>query len=155
MSVATSKTPVAVTPQDGSQSNAVTGVAKTSSETPSAGGGVVLDHVNDAALATAYQEDLERPMTPEPQEKGPSSQDPNTPPVEESLDSRLERLGRQRPEVFPSIWAEIGFVFSISMSQVLSVRTSPFKYYAPKGLTMGRNTLYRDSQSSFQPWPQS
>ena len=42
-------------------------------------------------------------------------------PIEESAESRIERLGRQRPEVFSSVWSEIGFVFSISMSQVLSV----------------------------------
>ncbi|KHJ31090.1 putative mfs multidrug transporter [Erysiphe necator] len=39
---------------------------------------------------------------------------------EESLKSRLKRLGSQRPEVFSSIWAEIGFIFSISMSQILT-----------------------------------
>jgi hypothetical protein len=47
-------------------------------------------------------------------------------PVEESAEARLARLGRQRPEAFDSIWSEIGFVFAISMSQVLSVRTSIF-----------------------------
>lgn len=41
--------------------------------------------------------------------------------TEESAQARLERLGRQRPEAFDSLWAEIGFVFSISMSQVLTV----------------------------------
>ncbi|POS86780.1 hypothetical protein EPUL_001371 [Erysiphe pulchra] len=39
---------------------------------------------------------------------------------EESLQSRLKRLGSQRPEVFSSLWAEIGFIFSISMSQILT-----------------------------------
>ena len=47
--------------------------------------------------------------------------DTTSPPVEESLEARLDRLGRQRPDAFSSIYAEIGFVFSISMSQVLSV----------------------------------
>lgn len=45
----------------------------------------------------------------------------DAPAIEESTEARLERLGRQRPEVFGSIWAEIVFVFSISMSQVLTV----------------------------------
>lgn len=48
-------------------------------------------------------------------------QDLTMPAIEESTQARLERLGRQRPEAFPSIWSEIGFVFSISMCQVLSV----------------------------------
>lgn len=42
--------------------------------------------------------------------------------LEEAPEVRIERLGRQRPEVFKSLWAEIGFVFSTTMSQVLSVR---------------------------------
>jgi hypothetical protein len=33
----------------------------------------------------------------------------------------IERLGRERPEVFKSRWSEIGFVFSICMSQLLTV----------------------------------
>ncbi len=43
------------------------------------------------------------------------------PKIEESLEARLERLGRQRPEVFKSEWAEVGFVFSTCMASVLSV----------------------------------
>lgn len=39
----------------------------------------------------------------------------------ESFEIRLERLGRQRPERFKSIWAEMGFVYAIVMSQVLTV----------------------------------
>ncbi|KFY97626.1 hypothetical protein V500_01972 [Pseudogymnoascus sp. VKM F-4518 (FW-2643)] len=39
---------------------------------------------------------------------------------EESLEARIERLGRERPQQFKSLWAEVVFVFSISMSQVLS-----------------------------------
>jgi hypothetical protein len=42
-------------------------------------------------------------------------------PVEETLEARIDRLGRQRPEVFGSVWAEVGFVFSICMAQVLTV----------------------------------
>jgi MFS family permease len=39
---------------------------------------------------------------------------------EESLDARIERLGRERPAGFPTLWAELAFVFSILMSQVLT-----------------------------------
>jgi hypothetical protein len=46
---------------------------------------------------------------------------------EESLEARIERLGRERPQEFKSLWAEIVFVFSISMSQVLSVSQVPKK----------------------------
>jgi hypothetical protein len=56
-----------------------------------------------------------------PQKKEETIFKSDLPIVEESPAARLERLGRQRPEVFVSIWAEIGFVFSISMSQILSV----------------------------------
>lgn len=34
--------------------------------------------------------------------------------------ARIERLGRQRPAVFTSLWSEVAFVFSISMSQLLT-----------------------------------
>ncbi|RKF83301.1 putative MFS-type transporter [Golovinomyces cichoracearum] len=40
--------------------------------------------------------------------------------IDETSKSRLRRIGNQRPDVFSSIWEEIGFVFSISMSQILS-----------------------------------
>ncbi|KAH8598189.1 MFS multidrug transporter-like protein [Bisporella sp. PMI_857] len=50
---------------------------------------------------------------------------------EESPEARLERLGRQRPDVFGSLWAEVGFVFSISMSQVLSYFVSGFTVILP------------------------
>lgn len=54
--------------------------------------------------------------------QSPSDQSPVNYSSEESLEARIERLGRQRPDEFNSLWAEIGFVFSICMSQVLSVR---------------------------------
>ncbi|KAI7055726.1 hypothetical protein KC352_g44515, partial [Hortaea werneckii] len=38
----------------------------------------------------------------------------------ESETVRVERLGRQRPEKLGSMWKEIGFVFSIAMSQALT-----------------------------------
>ena len=34
----------------------------------------------------------------------------------------LPTLGRQRPEVFKSIWGEIGFCFAITMSIFIAVR---------------------------------
>lgn len=40
---------------------------------------------------------------------------------EESMAARIERLGRERPKAFDSLWAEAGFVLSVSMSQVLTV----------------------------------
>ena len=40
--------------------------------------------------------------------------------VEESLEQRIERLGRERPPSFKSLWHEIGLVFSIAMSQFLT-----------------------------------
>lgn len=46
---------------------------------------------------------------------------------EESLEVRLERLGRARPECFKSTWQEAGFVFSIAMSQVLAVIITPHR----------------------------
>jgi hypothetical protein len=95
-----------------------------------------MEQVNEAAIATAYQEDVASPMSPVPfgEEK---SQHGESPAVEESLEARLERLGRQRPEVFGSVWAEIGFVFSISMSQVLSVNCLP--HFLNPILTTSRN----------------
>lgn len=40
---------------------------------------------------------------------------------EESVEARIQRLGRERPAVFKSRWSEIGFTFSICMCQVLTV----------------------------------
>jgi hypothetical protein len=40
---------------------------------------------------------------------------------EESLEAKIKRLGRERPKVFQSLWQEIGFVFSMAMSQILGV----------------------------------
>ncbi|KEF57201.1 uncharacterized protein A1O9_07391 [Exophiala aquamarina CBS 119918] len=42
------------------------------------------------------------------------------PDVEESLEARIERLGRERPPAFKSLFHEIAFAFSIYMSQVLT-----------------------------------
>lgn len=35
--------------------------------------------------------------------------------------ARLERLGRERPSNFKTLWAEIAFVYSISASQFMAV----------------------------------
>ncbi|KAH6977465.1 major facilitator superfamily-domain-containing protein [Ilyonectria sp. MPI-CAGE-AT-0026] len=42
------------------------------------------------------------------------------PAVDETLQARIERLGRERPPIFTTRWSEIIFVFSISMSQFLT-----------------------------------
>lgn len=90
---------------------------------------MVLDHVSDtvAASSCSYQEDAKSPRALGASEKANSHQHQKgagseSPSVEESAETRIARLGKQRPEVFKSLWAEIGFVFAISMSQVLSVR---------------------------------
>jgi len=41
--------------------------------------------------------------------------------VEESEGDRIERLGRERPQIFKSLWAEIGFCYSILASQIMAV----------------------------------
>ena len=105
-------------------------------ETYSTADSMDMEQVTEAAIAAEYQEDVASPMSPGhfEKEKLPDGQSPA---VEESLEARLERLGRQRPEVFGSVWAEIGFVFSISMSQVLSVNRLPD--FMTTTLTTSRN----------------
>lgn len=39
---------------------------------------------------------------------------------EESMEARIERMGRERPPNFKTIWSELAFVFSIIMSQILT-----------------------------------
>jgi hypothetical protein len=86
---------------------------------------IIIDHVNGTARAASYREGVASPSAPGPSEKESQQQGAGAssgcPTIDESVEARIERLGRQRPEVFGSLWAEIGFVFSISMSQVLSV----------------------------------
>ncbi|RMD40239.1 hypothetical protein DV735_g4893, partial [Chaetothyriales sp. CBS 134920] len=43
-----------------------------------------------------------------------------SPTLEESMEARIQQLGRERPPAFDSIYAECAFVFSILMSQVLT-----------------------------------
>lgn len=91
---------------------------------------MTLSHSNGSQfpVPSTHQEEVASPSTPRtpgPREKESRYQHqgghPDSPAIEESTEARLERLGRQRPEVFDSIWAEIAFIFSISMSQVLTV----------------------------------
>jgi hypothetical protein len=53
--------------------------------------------------------------------------DPTDPENIEDERARVERLGRERPEQFSSLWKEIGFIYSVVMSQAITVRIdSPF-----------------------------
>ena len=40
--------------------------------------------------------------------------------IEESEEQKIERLGRERPPGFKNAWSEIGFVFAVAMSQILT-----------------------------------
>ena len=49
-------------------------------------------------------------------------QDPRTPGGNaEDTAAGIERLGRQRPEKFTTIWQEIGFCFSLLASMIMAV----------------------------------
>jgi len=72
--------------------------------------------------------------------------------IEETTEDRLERLGRMRPEKFKSLWAEIGFCFSIVMSQVLTVRIKPNSQRFVL-LILQRNTSSLVSTSSYRRSP--
>jgi hypothetical protein len=80
----------------------------------------VMPEHGDATSAPANAEREEQRATTQNGEDNAQARDD----LEESQEARIERLGRQRPEIFHSRWAEYGFVFSISMSQVLSVSPS-------------------------------
>ncbi|KAJ3466333.1 hypothetical protein MRS44_006991 [Fusarium solani] len=70
------------------------------------------------------------------------------PAVDESLQARIERLGRERPPIFTTRWSEIIFVFSISMSQFLTE-------YFVSGFTVILPTLIRelDIPQAASVWP--
>ena len=70
------------------------------------------------------------------------------PPTEESLQARIERLGRERPSTFRTLWSEISFVFSITMSQLLTE-------YFVSGFTVILPTLIRelDIPQASSVWP--
>ncbi|QSZ35058.1 hypothetical protein DSL72_007922 [Monilinia vaccinii-corymbosi] len=102
---------------------------------------------------------LETASKSEPQISGQASQTSNENPhpfpstgdlLEEDPAVRIQRLGRQRPEAFKSLWAEIGFVFSISMSQVLTE-------YFVSGFTVMLPTVAKslDIPSASTTWPAS
>ena len=67
---------------------------------------------------------------------------------EESLDARIERLGRERPPTFKTAWQETAFVFSILMSQILTE-------FFVSGFTVIIPTLVRELEipQSSQVWP--
>lgn len=68
--------------------------------------------------------------------------------IEESFEARIERLGRERPPTFSSAWAEIGFCFSVVMSQILTE-------YFVSGFNIILPTLINDFDipSSSSVWP--
>ncbi len=67
---------------------------------------------------------------------------------EESAQARIERLSRERPQVFPSVWAEISFIFSIVMSMIITE-------FFVSGFTVILPTLIQDLQipQSSSVWP--
>ncbi|KAL5323756.1 hypothetical protein ACEPPN_008297 [Leptodophora sp. 'Broadleaf-Isolate-01'] len=67
---------------------------------------------------------------------------------EESLQSKIERLGRERPPIFTTRWSEISFVFSIIMSQFLTE-------FFVSGFTVILPTLIRelDIPQASSVWP--
>ena len=62
-----------------------------------------------------------------------------------STEGSILNAGTKRPEVFRSLWHEVGFVFSMAMSQILTVPTSK-KAFLLCRTNDKRSTLYRDSQ---------
>ncbi|KAK4565598.1 hypothetical protein LTR86_004215 [Recurvomyces mirabilis] len=68
--------------------------------------------------------------------------------TEESLDARVQRLGRERPGVFLTAWSEVAFVFSIIMSQLLTE-------YFVSGFTLLLPTVIRelDIPQASTVWP--
>ncbi|KAH6715453.1 MFS multidrug transporter-like protein [Leptodontidium sp. MPI-SDFR-AT-0119] len=132
-----------------------TGDANTSSplQNPTSNKSMASGHENDVPFSSIHREEVANanpPTTPGPREKESRYQGEDSPAIEESTEARLERLGRQRPEVFDSIWAEIGFIFSISMSQVLTE-------YFVSGFTVILPTLVQDLNiaSASATWPAS
>lgn len=77
---------------------------------------ITQDALHPATVAETGNEEQEKSGDPHVKRDGDALE------VEESFEARLERLGRARPEIFPSATAEILFVFCICMSQVISVR---------------------------------
>ncbi|OCT51970.1 putative MFS-type transporter [Cladophialophora carrionii] len=70
---------------------------------------------NDGTPISTSQSAEFDPANPLEVEKVTTQQD-----TEESMDARIQRLGRERPPAFTTIWAELAFVFSIVMSQIIT-----------------------------------
>ncbi|KAJ9608193.1 hypothetical protein H2200_007181 [Cladophialophora chaetospira] len=68
--------------------------------------------------------------------------------AEKRLEARIERLGRERPPVFKTAWNEVAFVFSITMSQLLTE-------FFVSGFTVILPTLIRelDIPQASSVWP--
>ncbi|KAM3418574.1 hypothetical protein BST61_g4550 [Cercospora zeina] len=83
-----------------------------------------------------------------------SASDPERPSSENQLKddelARIEQLGRQRPDQLTSMWREVGFVFSITVSQLLNE-------YFVSGFTILLPTVARELSidPSSQTWPAS
>ena len=43
--------------------------------------------------------------------------------IKKDAEESIQDAGKTRPEVFRSLWYEVGFVFSMAMSQILTVPT--------------------------------
>lgn len=93
--------------------------------------------------------DLARDATPPPVTSQHVHNDTSTI-SEESLDVRIERLGRARPSHFQTTWYESGFIFSIIMSQFLTE-------YFVSGFTLILPTLITslDIPAAAAVWPAS
>lgn len=75
------------------------------------------------SLVTSCQDthDYEASTLPPQEDIKTKSEAPiDEPPIDEALQARIERLGRERPPAFPTIWSEILLVFTVSMSQLLT-----------------------------------
>jgi MFS family permease len=99
--------------------------------------------------ATTLEKCVEPPATssqhiPEPRNDPVKAEEGH----EESTQARIERLGRERPHVFQSIWAEMAFVFSINISQILTE-------FFVSGFTVILPTLVQDLNipQSSSVWP--
>lgn len=68
--------------------------------------------------------------------------------IEETLEARIKRLGRERPAIFRTRWSEVAFVFSIVMSQFLTE-------FFVSGFTVILPTLIRelDIPQASSVWP--
>ncbi|KAE8450207.1 hypothetical protein EG329_006988 [Mollisiaceae sp. DMI_Dod_QoI] len=107
-----------------------------------------LDQLHNAFPGRSSQEVVASPSSQRTLDEENYQRD--SPLSEESSAARIERLGRQRPEVFSSLWAEFGFVFSIAMCQVLSE-------YFVSGFTVILPTLVEslDISAASSTWPAS